>query len=127
MAGASVAGSTGGNSHDRSSHPPHGRRRHRRRAGLERRGRRRHDLPIRRLGAPADDGPARDQNGFFNWSRWTNAEFDAAVAKLLPEFDSQKRNAVYLHAQVIAWDARGNIDAKIRKDTQVMLDLVKVD
>ena len=82
------------------------------------------------------------ENGFFNWARWTNPGFDAAVSRLVREFDPAKRNefyrealmiardevhAVYLHSQMITWGARAGIDARVRQDAQVMLDLVKID
>lgn len=82
------------------------------------------------------------ENGFFNWARWSNPEFDAAVTRLLREFDPARRDAlyrealriarddvhaVYLHAQMVTWGARATVDARIRQDAQVMLDLVKLE
>jgi len=82
------------------------------------------------------------QNGFFNWARWTNAEFDATVTRLMGEFDPAQRNtlyhqalqiardnvhAVYLHTQMVTWGARANVQARIRQDAIVSLEYVRVN
>lgn len=82
------------------------------------------------------------ENGFFNWARWTNPQFDAVVTRLLAEFDAGRRqalyrealqiardnvHAVYLHTQVVTWGLRANVTGRIRQDAGVSLEYIRVD
>jgi peptide/nickel transport system substrate-binding protein len=81
-------------------------------------------------------------DGNFNWLRWSDKEFDAAVTALKAEFDPAKRKAltrtaleiardrvagVFLHQQVLTWGVKKTIDASIRPDAYVVLKVVKVE
>ncbi len=82
------------------------------------------------------------QNGFFNWARWSNAEFDAVVTQLMSEFDPAKRtdlyrqalqlardnvHAVYLHTQMVTWGLRTNVVGRIRQDAIVSIENIRIN
>ena len=82
------------------------------------------------------------QNGFINWARWSNSEFDAAVTQLMSEFDPARRNdlyrqalqiardnvhAVYLHTQMLTWGLRANVVGRIRQDAIVSIEHVRIN
>jgi peptide/nickel transport system substrate-binding protein len=81
-------------------------------------------------------------NGYLNWARWSNAEFDATVTQLLTEFDPARRQALYhraleigrdnvqaayLHTQMVTWGLRANIQARMRADASVPLEYVRME
>jgi peptide/nickel transport system substrate-binding protein len=81
-------------------------------------------------------------NGFFNWARWTNPEFDAVVTRLMTEFDPARReqlyhealqiardnvHAAYLHVQMVTWGIRANVRARMRQDAVVQLEYVRME
>jgi peptide/nickel transport system substrate-binding protein len=81
-------------------------------------------------------------NGFFNWARWTNPEFDAVVTRLMTEFDPARReqlyhealqiardnvHAAYLHVQMVTWGIRANVRARMRQDAVVQLEYVGIE
>jgi peptide/nickel transport system substrate-binding protein len=81
-------------------------------------------------------------NGFLNWARWSNPEFDATVTQLMTEFDPARRQtlyhraleigrdnvqAVYLHTQMVTWGMRANVHGRMRADLGVPLEYMRLD
>jgi peptide/nickel transport system substrate-binding protein len=81
-------------------------------------------------------------NGFTNWARWSNAEFDATVTQLMTELDPARRQAlyhraleisrdnvqaVYLHTQLVTWGMRANVHGRLRTDLAVLLEYMRID
>ena len=81
-------------------------------------------------------------NGFTNWARWSNAEFDATVTQLMTELDAARRQAlyhraleisrdnvqaVYLHTQMVTWGMRANVHGRMRTDLAVLLEYMRID
>lgn len=80
-------------------------------------------------------------NGSFNWSLWSNPDFDAAVDAAKDEFDPQKRQdllrealtilredvgSVILYQQFVTWGARDTVETIVRPDNYVVLNAIQI-